>query len=87
MPGVRVHCRPPPREAVEGMLCHVDSVHRAGIDATLATVFGWPLAALQNGVLRSMFTDAGIDIYNIDGYLDGILSHKYAQTTPTRPAW
>ena len=54
----------------------------AGIDATLATVFAWPLAALQNGVLRSMFTDAGIDIYNIDGYLDGILSHKYAQTRP-----
>mmetsp|Transcript_6607 Transcript_6607/g.16414 ORF Transcript_6607/g.16414 Transcript_6607/m.16414 type:complete len:310 (-) Transcript_6607:282-1211(-) len=51
-------------------------VDAGGIDATLATVFAWPLAALQNGVLRSMFTDAGIDIYNIDGYLDGILSHK-----------
>lgn len=34
-----------------------------------------------------MFTDASIDIHNLDGYTDGVLSHKYAQTTPTRPAW
>ena len=60
--------------------------HRAGIDGTLATVFGWPLAALQHGVLRAMFTDVGIDIHNIDGYTDGVLSHKYAQTTRTKHA-
>ena len=42
------------------------SAHGAGIDATLATVFGWPLAALQHGVLRAMFTDVGIDMRSSD---------------------
>ena len=64
----------------------LSKLHRAGIDGTLATVFGWPLAALQHGVLRAMFTDVGIDIHNIDGYTDGVLSHKYAHTTPTKHA-
>ena len=31
-----------------------------------------------------MFTDVGIDIYNIDGYLDGYLSHKYALENHTK---
>ena len=68
---------PPPCAALQYIL---SKFHRAGIDGTLAIVFGWPLAALQHGVLRAMFTDVGIDIHNIDGYTDGVLSHKYAHT-------
>jgi len=53
-----------------------EDVDKGGLDADLADQFGWPMIYVQQGKDKALNEGAGLDTSDLDGYVDGVLSHQ-----------
>jgi hypothetical protein len=51
-------------------------VDKAGLDPDMIDDSGWPMIFIQQGARKSLLEGAGLDTSDLDGYLDGLLSHQ-----------
>jgi len=53
-----------------------EDVDKGGLDADLIDEIGWPMIPVQQGKKKALKEGVGLDTQDLDGYVDGILSHK-----------
>jgi hypothetical protein len=53
-----------------------EDLDKGGLDPELTDIFGWPMVFLQQGPVKSLLFGAGLDTLNLDGWVEGVLSHK-----------
>jgi hypothetical protein len=53
-----------------------EDVDKAGLDPDMIDGSGWPMIFIQQGARKSLLGGAGLDTSDLDGYVDGVLSHQ-----------
>lgn len=53
-----------------------EDLDKGGLDPELTDIFGWPMVFLQQGPVKSLLFGAGLDTLDLDGWVEGVLSHK-----------
>jgi hypothetical protein len=53
-----------------------EDLDKGGLDPELTDIFGWPMVFLQQGPIKSLLFGAGLDTLDLDGWVEGVLSHK-----------
>uniref|UniRef100_A0A7S2UQX8 Thioredoxin-like fold domain-containing protein n=1 Tax=Attheya septentrionalis TaxID=420275 RepID=A0A7S2UQX8_9STRA len=53
-----------------------EDLDKGGLDPELTDVFGWPMVFIQQGPVKSLLFGAGLDTLDLDGWVEGVMSHK-----------
>jgi len=53
-----------------------EDVDKGGLDPDLTDLAGWPMIPIQQGARKALKEGVGLDTQDLDGYVDGVLSHQ-----------